>query len=98
MTDQPTPLDQMLSIYGVNAGRGQFGPSMVNLSDPGTIDWNALQAQYSLTPEEVQQLQVPSVSQGPSLAQRLQAMRPQARIGNLTLSTNGQRVQGRMKF
>ena len=97
MTDQQNPVDQMMSIYGVNRHQ-QYGPSQIDLNDPAAIDWSTVANQYQLSPEEVQQLQVPGVAQGPSIQQRLQQLRPQMQIGPLQLSTDGHRVRGRMQF
>lgn len=99
MTDQPTPLDQMLAIYGMNAGHGQYGPSQVDLNGPGEPDWHALASQYSLSPAEIAQLQIPAAPQGPTIQQRLEALRPH--IGQLGLTTNGRNqvgVRGKIPF
>ena len=98
MTDQPNPQDLMMQIYARNGGHGVQGPQMFNFDDPESIDWGALARSYGLDPQEVQQLQIPTPSGGPSLQQRLQALRPNVNLGGLNLSTDGRRVQGRMTF
>lgn len=91
----------LMNIYGVNTGR-QYGPgpqdAPMNLNDPTQIDWGALAQRFQLTQEEVRQLQLAPPSSGPSLAQRLQALRPNVNLGPLNLSTDGRRIQGSMKF
>jgi hypothetical protein len=98
MADLPTPDQTALLMQLMHNGTppDQQGP---DLSDPSKVDWGALARQYQLTPGEVQQLQVPApASGGSSLAQRLQALRPQARIGGLQLGTDGRKVTGRLPF
>ena len=95
------PQDNMDRIYGVNTGR-QYGPgpedAPIDFNDPSQIDWGALAQRFQLTPEEVRQLQLAPPAGGPTLAERLQALRPQMQIGPLNLSTDGRRVQGSVKF
>lgn len=89
--------DPLMQIYGVNTGR-QYGPSQLDLTDPTNIDWNQLASAYSLSPEEVQQLQVPAPAQGPTLQQRLESLRPNLNLDRLQLSVDGQKIRGRMEF
>ena len=97
MADQPTPLDQMLNIYAVNTGK-QYGPQApIGLDDPTQLI-ERYRSALNLTPAEVQQLSVPQAQGGPSLQDRIQALRPNVNLGRLNLSTDGHRVQGRMRF
>jgi hypothetical protein len=99
MTDAPEApaQDPLMALYGVNRHQ-QYGPSGIDLTDPSSIDWNALTRTYNLSPGEVQQLQVPSVPSGPNIQQRLESLRPGLNLGPLRLSTDGHKVTGRMRF
>ena len=79
-------------------GQHETAQSGINLNDPSAVNWDALVGQLQLTPEELQELQIPEVRGGPSLAERLQRLRPDVDIGRLNLELSGQGVRGRLEF
>lgn len=72
--------------------------SGANLQDPMAIDWNRLRSTLQLSDDEIRQLQTPAPEGGPTLQERLQALRPGVDLGQLNLELTGRGVQGRMQF
>lgn len=90
--------DTMMNLMGVRRGPMQGPPQPLNLDDPANIDWGALASQYQLSPEEVQMLQIPGPEQGPSLADRLQALRPQMNMGGMNIRLEDNGISGKLRF
>lgn len=87
----------LMDIYTLNRGRPEGPERPVNMHDPAAIDWASLAQTYSLTPEEVEQLRVAPV-EGPSLQERIQALRPNIDLGPVQLGTSGRKVTATIPF
>ena len=92
------PQALLTQIYTRNRGEPEGPPVPLNLEDPTQVDWGRLTRELQLTPEEVQELQIPAPEGGPTLAERVQRLRPQANIGALNLSIEDEKLQGRVRF
>ena len=69
----------------------------VNMQDPGApVDWDALTRDLQLAPEEVQILQIPRPGGGPSLGERIQALRPN--VGGFQMGVDGNQITANRKF
>lgn len=87
-------LQEMLGTHEVS----QSGAANVVMDDPERLE--TIQTVFNLSPEEAEQLAVPGVEGGPSLASRLESLRPGMNIGPLELTLDGSfkepRVEGRI--
>lgn len=81
-----------------NTGEVQGPERPVDFDDPDEDPFALLAQEFNLSPEEVEQLRVPTVPGGPSLADRLRSLRPNMSVGNMELGVEGNRVTGRMEF
>lgn len=93
---QLTPMDMIMPSQ--NRQTPVESTSAISLDDPANIDWNALMANLQLTPEEVQMLQVPEPGEGRSLADRLQALRPQMNLGGMNIQLEDNGISGSLRF
>lgn len=62
--------DPLMDIYGVHTGQTAGPDRPISLEDP-TVDWSQVAPMFQLTPEEIQELQVPTPQNGLGLRQRL---------------------------
>lgn len=83
-----------------NHEASQSGPASVDMTDPERLEF--FQRTFNLSPEEAAELAVPSPEGGPSLADRLERLRPGANIGGWELTVDGSikepRIEGRYRF
>lgn len=78
-------------------GEVQGPPDPVSFEDPEQR-LEVLREAFDLTDEEVMELAVPAGPEGPSLADRLRRLRPNANLGDLELGFDGNQVTGRIEF
>ena len=74
---------------------GQKNP-MLDFNDPEAALLGLFQRRFNLSPEEVQQLSIPSPEPGLTLRQRLERLRPE--IGGMRLGVDGNQITGNVRF
>lgn len=69
----------------------------ISLVDLG-MDLQTLADRLELSPEEIEVLSAPTLPDGPTMQDRLRALRPSLNLGGGELSTDGRKVEWRMEF
>lgn len=88
--------EEGMEIYGIQRpGQAQGPQEPVRFDDPERIDWGRLAQEYRLTPEQVQELQVPSERDGPGLEERLRSMLTR---GGVEWGVSGNQVTGTVRY
>lgn len=91
------PQGMLMNIMGMQ--EGQHAQQPISFEDPmEMLDWGEIAREFQLSPEEVQQIRIRPPGQGPSLVQRLQALRPQMQIGDMEIQLEDNGISGRMEF
>lgn len=91
------PQGMLMNIMGMQ--ESQHAQQPVSFEDPmEMLNWDEIAREFQLSPEEVQQIRIRPPGQGPSLVQRLQALRPQMQIGDMEIQLEDNGISGRMEF
>lgn len=99
-------MDELMAMLmgGANANRDAGPPTAVGGVDLETdlIDWEAVQREFGLSPEEVEELRLAPPDQGGGIRERLEGLRPNMNLGPLELTVDGSlkepRIEGSIRF
>lgn len=87
---------QAMLMQVMGAHESPPGPVQGNFQDPEAALLGVFQQRFNLSPEEVQQLQVPAPEEGLTLRQRLERLRPNT--GGIEWGVDGEQITGRVEF
>ena len=88
----------LMQLLGMQHEGAHGGGGGVSFEDPTGVDFGALFPGLQLSPEEVQTLQVRAPDEGPSLRQRLEALRPGLRLPGGEVNLTGEGIEGRITW
>jgi hypothetical protein len=86
---------ELAEIYGIMRPGQVEGPEAgIDFSDPSRVDWGRLAREFELSPQEVQELQIPDQT-GTPLAERFRRM---VTRGGVEWGVDGNQVTGKVRY